>query len=292
MAERAIGQIRKAGQKVMADSSVVICGLVRDCENNLRSIVPQVERLGNAFKSYRVIVVENDSNDGSGELVSSWQEANQQVKAIRFSYVGPENPAGKGWFGENRIDRMTFARNLYLELIEQQALADFVTVIDLDVRSFELMGIEKSFGLLDEWDVITANGSRYSRRHPLRRSVYWDSYAFEPLSGFDHGVQTARQIRNSQYQVSDALKSNPLVRARSAFGGLGIYRGELLEGHRYCTLKNDDPAIPVLSEHHGLHRSIREQNIDLRLMIHSELQVNYGSLAHLTQYTLRNLFSS
>jgi len=289
-------ELCEAGKKVMAESSVAICGLARDCAGKLKSLMPQLERLGSAFRSSRFIAVENDSKDATAEILEQWRDRNPSVQVIRFCYaVTPESPmpqasaAGGGWFGPGRMQRMVFARNLYLEALAETAVPDFVCVIDLDILSFSLAGVEHSFGLLDDWDVVTANGTRYSVRNPLRPLVYWDSYAYEPFGGFDNGVQTPGEIRSNQTDVSRLLSSGGLVRAWSAFGGLGIYRGRLLGDHRYSVVQNDDPAVPVLCDHPTLHRSMRQEHPDLRLMINPLMRVSYGTAPELMAQTVRRL---
>lgn len=285
-------QIRETGHQFMAERSVAICGLARDCAQNLTRLIPRVEELGSLFREYRVIVVENDSQDSTGDVVAEWGRRNAAVQGIRFCYfpARQDDPAGGGWFGSQRMKRMAFARNKYLDAVCSQALPDFIIMIDLDIKSFSATGIEHSFGLQHEWDVIAANGTRYCARHPLSISVYWDSYAYEPAAGFPGGIQTAAQIHQDQKQVAILLKNGDLLPARSAFGGLGIYRAEMLKAHRYSVMVNDDCEVPVLCDHPTLHRSMRTENSDLRLMVNPHLKVDYGSVTEiLRELTLRKL---
>jgi len=295
-----IEAIRDEGRKTMANSSVAICGLARDCAVNLGTLIPQVERLGSAFRSHRIIVVENDSKDDTGPVIGSWSRQNECVLPIRFCYrdmsdtrrVENSSVPGTAWFGRERMRRMAFARNQYLDALGGEALPDFLIVIDLDIKSFSLAGVEHSFGLHEAWDIATANGSRYSIRNPLRGSVYWDSYAYEPHEGFDDDVQTPRQIRTEQVRVAKLLKSGQLLPARSAFGGLGIYCAELLRDHRYSVVRNDHAAVPVLCDHPTLHRSIRQQHEGLRLLINPLMRVNYGSALQLLQQAFARRFKN
>ena len=284
----------------MAQSNVAICGLVRDCEQNLGGLIPRVEKLGSAFGSYRVVVVENDSTDQTGQVVRKWSLQNPRVETIQFCYLptnhpvrrietGRDNSAG-GWFGRERIDRIAFARNRYLDAIAADPSLDYVIIIDLDIRSFSLSGVAHSFGRAREWDIATANGKRYSKRHPLRLSVYWDAYAYEPRSGFISGKQTLNQIRSCQLDVAKELRDGQLLPARSAFGGLGIYRAKFLAGNRYTVLDNDDPDVPILCEHHALHRSISDAAGNVRLCINPRQTVDYGSPLQLARYSLRTVF--
>lgn len=294
-------QTVETGRNTMANSTVVICGLARDCAKNLEGMIPQVESLGSAFLSYQVLVVENDSKDGTENLVRQWSKNNRQVSAIQFSYIpqsylntstdNQAKPGSAGWFGRHRITRITFARNLYLDTLDTIASPDYVIIIDLDIRSFSLAGIEYSFGLAKNWDIMTANGTRYSRRHPMVQSVYWDTYAYEPTAGLIGDTQTLDQIHAGQPAVTESLKSSHLLPARSAFGGLGIYRANLLKEARYSVQENKDQGVPVLSEHHGLHRSMIENQEGLRLFINPLQKVDYGTWLHLARHSFRSWFS-
>lgn len=279
-----IGKNREAGRSAMSSSSITLCGLARDCAENFKAIIPQLERLGDAFAHYKVIVVENDSQDQTASVLSDWCARNARVRPIQFCYrntceseAKKAGPSRVAWFGQNRMERMTFARNQYLAALSEEPLPNFVAVIDLDIRAFSMPGVEQSFGMLDDWDVITANGQRYSVWNPLRLSVYWDTYAFEPYGGFPDGIQTSEQIRQNQVLLADQLKRGELFPASSAFGGLTIYRAELLRHHWYSVIENDCEDVPVLCDHPTLHRSMRQQHKGLRLVINPHMTVNYGT---------------
>jgi hypothetical protein len=276
--------VRVIGRKRMASSSAVICGLARDCSKSLRKLIPALEELAAKFHSCQFLIVENDSHDETGRILSAWAERNEAVRSIRYCYVAkPESgrSAKNGnmdWFDARRIERISFARNLYLdELQRPEMVSDFVVVIDLDIRSFSQGGLEHSFGMVDHWDVVTASGLRVSARSPFSGPVYWDSYAFEPITGFRGRVQTEDQIRDNQIAISKALSDGAMLPAHSAFGGLAIYRGELLHSARYAPLPNPDKKIPVLCEHIALHRSIRMSRKNCRLMVNPHLVVRYST---------------
>jgi len=290
-----ISEQREAGRAVMSRNSVALCGLARDCAKNLQAVIPQLERLGGAFYNYKVIVVENDSQDRTASVLSDWCEQNPRVHPIQFCYrdtceseAKKAGPSRIAWFGQKRMERMAFARNQYLAALTEEPSPDFVAVIDLDIRAFSMPGVEQSFGMLDAWDVVTSNGRRFSARNPTRLSVYWDSYAYEPKAGFPDGIQTPEQIRQNQVRVADQLKrGGELFPASSAFGGLAIYRAELLKHNWYSVIENGCENVPVLCDHPSLHRSMRRQHKDLRLVINPHMTVNYGTAAELAAQAWR-----
>jgi hypothetical protein len=53
----------------MNNQNIVIAALARDCEDSLRINIPVIEELRTKFLWSQVVVVENDSIDGTKELL-------------------------------------------------------------------------------------------------------------------------------------------------------------------------------------------------------------------------------
>lgn len=282
----------QTGFECMAQSRVAICGLARDCREPLAKLAPALERLGECFEAYRIIVVENDSKDGTADFLSEWSADNPNIRPVQFStcpWVADQVQAGeKGnwWFSKARMQRMNFARNLYLETLEENGSVDYAIVVDLDILSFSLAGIAHTFGLNEHWDFVASNGCRYSIRHPFRKQVYWDAYVYEPAEGFPGGVLQTRDILARQKQLPKLLHKHALLPVRSAFGGLCIYRREALGKHRYFIVENEDPEVEVLCDHTTLHRLMAEAGCT-HAFINARQAVSYESLGN----TLRRLLT-
>ena len=56
----------------MRRTSVCICALVRDCAPALERNLPWLDTLCTQFRSAQVVIFENDSRDGSKEMLTSW----------------------------------------------------------------------------------------------------------------------------------------------------------------------------------------------------------------------------
>ena len=268
----------------MSNSSVVICGIARDCSSQLVKLIPKLEALGTTFKSYRIIVIENDSADDTAEVVLTWATKNQNVIPVLFSentevtaQLDARSEISRD-FGQSRISRIAFARNLYLNELQAYQQADYVIVVDLDILDFSIQGIANSFEQRHNWDCATSSGLRYTLRSPLSSKVYWDTYAFEPIEGFSGGAQSLSDIRVSQKHLRKRLKSNALIPAISAFGGLAVYKYQVLVGQQYVAVKNKDSEVPILCEHVNLHRSISQTSESFRLMINPLQELRYESL--------------
>lgn len=280
----------------MAARTVAICGIARDCRVQLTGLIPQIEALAALFQRHQIIVVENDSVDGTGKVLDAWSRDNPNVRSIRYCSLPGRakpaiQPAGRSWFRHERIGRICNARNLYLAEWER-APTDYVIVADMDLHTFSLEGIVRSFARLSSWDAVASNGQRFTLRSPWRHAVYWDTYAYEPEDGYPNGVLRLADIRRAQHTLANRLRRAEWVPARSAFGGLCIYRSEFLTGARYSVAENADTTVPCLCEHTGLHRAIARNHPAFRLLISAEQRVAYETRIATVRRSLAGAFGT
>ena len=66
----------------MNNQNIVIAALARDCEDSLRANIPVIEELRTKFLWSQVVVVENDSIDGTKELLNEWKIIYDKVNII------------------------------------------------------------------------------------------------------------------------------------------------------------------------------------------------------------------
>lgn len=139
---------------------VVICGTSCDNVSDLLQVIKHIEYTGKFFKDYRVIIFENDSSDGSKDILSNWQQSNDRVKILSKD------------FGNNKRPNIAFlakARNFYLEELENNSqYNDFemVVIVDLDMRyGWDIRGVLHSFSHIEERDAVCSNGIFSSQRN-------------------------------------------------------------------------------------------------------------------------------
>ncbi len=269
------------GFDLISQSSVILCGIARDCAPQLSRLIPKLENLAEKFKNYKIIVVENDSVDHTAKIITSWAASNHNVipiiftrPAIEHQYVDDDFP---GNFDHSRISRIAFARNMYLNELQQHQPADFVIIVDLDIMNFSIPGIANSIGWCNKWECATSSGLRYTLRAPFSPTVYWDAFAYEPEEGFPGGIQSLVDMRSNQKKLRKQIREKELIPASSAFGGLAIYKYQLLINQQYEVLANSNPEVPVLCEHVALHRSMAGSNAKFRLVINPVQELRYES---------------
>lgn len=265
----------------ISDISLIICGIVRDCAGGIKRNRPVIDKLCTLVKDAKVVIFENDSKDATKSLLDQWS------KECKYVYVQSEDfntvtiPTVKAANGVNpsfsakRISKMAYYRNKYLDFVREQGWsADYLMVVDLDLRKIELDGLIHSLSIADTWDMLAANGVIYSPSAFFRRR-YNDTFALVE-NGEEAIPQTETSIREKQYKWAHLKKSMPLQPVYSAFGGLAIYRFQALQDCRYEALLNDDARVEVRCEHFALCKQMHEKGFD-KMYINPALKVTYTS---------------
>jgi hypothetical protein len=270
------------GENLLSRSSIIICSIVRDCAENLQSNIPVINALCDLAKNYQIIIFENDSKDKTKLILDDWANSRKDIyiniKNFNVDVTIPKNTETSlvnPFYSKQRIDKMVFYRNQYLNLIENNNLfADFIIIVDLDVASISLNGILDSFGQEREWDAISANG--YSTSPKLSRR-YHDTYALVEY-GMQNIPQTEKSIIENQYKFSFLKKNIPLIPVYSAYGGLVIYRYEVINGLRYTNPFNNDEKVEVRCEHFGLNQQIQALGFN-KFYINPNMEIKYQKLS-------------
>lgn len=233
---------------MMKDKRACISMLARDCYASLKINIPKFTDLLSQFADNSIIqVVENDSVDGTKELLQSWNKAVPAVHIIsedtnQLTY-DPTQQAG----AYSRIQKMANFRNKYLKILSNEQF-DYLIVIDADLVDFNINSIILAIeNAPADWCGLFANGRYYFNFLGKTKLLkYYDLFAYIP-----NQKQFKRLSIPFSYELtykemalfSDYLnyKKNDLpnyIDCYSAFGGIGIYNLIKYKGQNYSTKKN------------------------------------------------------
>lgn len=244
-----------AGRRRMAGASAVVCGLCRDTAPNLPGMIARVERLAGMFHDCGIVVYENDSVDGTPDLLRQWAASNPAVQTVSERLQQPKIDYG---VSRDRTERMAYYRNRCRDrVLAEFGHYDFVIVVDFDLRGgWSYDGIAHTFGH-EAWDFVGSNGL-HSRSVDAPGSFYYhDAFAHRAV-----GQRTGSADRlGLQFR-----RGEPLVPVWSCFGGLGVYRMDCYKAAGY------DGAD---CEHVTLHLALRERGFD-RLFLNPSQIVLYS----------------
>jgi hypothetical protein len=275
-----MNKIGKIGLDKVQSLNIAVCSTVRDCDKNLEKNIPLMNDLASKFKECQIIVFENDSVDRTKTILKDWSSKSPNVhincENLGTRTIPQSSPTGVNkYYSKHRISRMVEYRNYYLDKLEKLNFEpDYVLIVDLDVSKIYLEGIFHSFGILDKWDVVTANGYSIS---PKMRFRYHDSYALVEL-GDEKIPQTQESILKASNKWSALSTSESLLPVYSAYGGLSIYRYEAIKNLRYRLIENNNRQVEVRCEHFALCQAIRERGFE-RIYINPMMKLRYQSLS-------------
>jgi hypothetical protein len=232
----------EAGKESMRGQRVVICGLCRDVRPWLARTSARIERLGNLFGDYRVVLFENDSQDRSMEFLEDWSSRNTRVHLL-------SERLGIRRFEQNRdlarASHLAACRNRYRDYaLEHFADYDCLIVVDTDLRGgFSYDGVAHTFGH-DAWDFVGSYGVLRRLRPTVPPSLelcHFDSWAFRHVG--HASPHACHEINAAVFR-----RGEPLVKVWSCFGGLGVYS---MSSFRAAGYEGGD------CEHVSLHRRLR-----------------------------------
>jgi hypothetical protein len=223
----------------------------------LPASVRKLHELGALFAEHALHVFENDSSDGTGELLDQLASEHQLV-SHREAGIAAQMPL--------RTERLAYARNRLLDtVLAPQASGapqpwDYICWADLDGlvgERFSVDGFISNFRHEAAWDAV----------FPLSWPLYYDMYALreDTLCPRDYvldGQQrfdamlgpAAAQIHAVTQQLAPGRLKGWLP-VRSAFGGFGLYKAEVVRHGRYVGLIDGQEVCEHVPYHEALCRA-------------------------------------
>jgi glycosyltransferase involved in cell wall biosynthesis len=282
---------RDLSHSPLSGKSIIIVGIVRNISNTIHE---DLEKLSEAFcnaGSIDFFVAESGSSDNSLKVLA--ELANQRDN-FEYTTLG---------INENlsRTENMADARNAYLEYLRAEnrlSKYSYVVIADFNKLNNKIStaSVESCFKR-DGWDVVTANQSgRYydawALRHPLwSPNDCWEQHEFyRKYTKFPESAITY-SMRSRMLKIPSNSEWIPVD---SAFGGLAIYRTEILNSNAlYSGIRGDGRKIcehvPFHSELHdnGARIYLNPAFINARGTDHSRRMSLAYTFARILNYPIR-----
>lgn len=246
------------GADEMKKHKIIIAGITRNNAPDLPIMIKTIEHIGGFFADYRVVLFENDSNDGTKEKLSAWKVRNSKVEVLSENYNIEKRPS---------IKFLADARNKYIKAIQGLQYVDFdmVLMIDMDMSfGVDVRGIQDSFAKIEIWDGICSNGIFKNT------GEMFDAFAFRnqefPLQ-FPNAVYATVNDTLSRIQKVYPAGSN-LVPVYSCFGGMAIYKKSAILNCEYDSINED-------CEHVAFHQCAINKN-RMRMFMNPNQMIRYS----------------
>jgi len=229
----------------MFDLSLLVCSVIKNVENKLDENIQRVHQLGTHFTDYKIVIYENNSTDGTKNILESYR-SNPHMTVISEDipdYFIEENNVVwtyKEVTGSDhhcRMEHISNARNKLLREIRKSKYKSFsyVMMIDLDAHYWDINGVLDSFSKKDQWDGVVANSTGDATSFG-----YYDYFCLrrtnQPFGPDMLGEHFWEKTHNSKFVIT----SDDLIPVYSGFNGIGIYKKEILDKYNYDFLVNEE----------------------------------------------------
>jgi hypothetical protein len=248
------GKVVLEGNKLSSDS-VIVVGIVRDIGKTIKRDIEKIGKSLSFFREVHWFLVESGSSDNSKEILQGLSNENMNLNYISIGEFSDSE--------EMRTENMATARNQYLSYLRKENRMknySYVIIADFNLLNKKISreSILSSWERTD-WDVVTANQSgRYydiwALRHPL----------WSPNDCWEHHAFLRRYVKLPEKAVTYSMRSRMLnipknsewIRVESAFGGLAIYRPQILQPESLYIGKTPDGHR--ICEHVPFHKSLAD----------------------------------
>jgi len=244
------------GRETAKELDVVIVGIARNAMPALPNSLCLATEVLSGFRSGRMYVYENDSTDGTDDVLRDF--------AGRVPFLTTEHETLGGidsrGFEPERTERLAFARNKCLEWVRANAAdAWWTIVLDLDpAYGFSVDGVFNSIAQLGF--LSTAGGptrpggmASYSLLRTPNGIAHYDAWAARPVCWWRDRRNEIGFTWFSSFLPPVGSQPMPV---NSAFGGLGVYRTEAFLAGGYS---GED------CEHVPHHRRMRQAGYQMYL---------------------------
>lgn len=247
--------------------TAVFVGAARNCARDLPRALDRWSRLEQAFDAKAFIVAENDSTDGTKDILERWRSADRRRRVVVLD--------GLDGSGLSRTAKLAALRNRLLDEVaadEEARAADFLVVMDLDDASLWISpGRVTRCMRFEGWDALFANQLfHYADIWALRDDDRSPDDFVRRIEAAPEGWR--RRIARLRHMTWRNRPISPLRRpipVHSAFGAFGIYRMTIALSARYV----GEDVGQEICEHVLYHQAMVAKGA--RLFIHPGL-INMG----------------
>ena len=251
--------------------TALIAGLVRDNADTLHASAAQIEAIGSLFSSYSVVLVENDSSDGTGPMLSEWARANSRVTVSSHNFNNRKRPSHQ-FLADLRNKYLSHARSL-----PAASAPDVIVVLDIDLQAVDVEGVREASERVARGDHVglTANGfTREGRYYDIfalkdpQRDLTWDTSVMGKIYVSKDGPKGDREMFEKWCPA--ICDDGSVIPVESAFSGVAVYSAKEALKCKYSS--SDDEC-----EHVAFSACLNENRGDKgQLSIATFMNVLYG----------------
>jgi hypothetical protein len=263
----------------LTDKKIILTSCVRNCATTLPTVIKKFIQIYSCFSvESKIILIENDSTDGSKEFLENMSKSFSFIKIFSFQGLIEKKPL--------RTDRLAFCRNFAMNYIHKNhSDFDFIIIADCDevMANFNVKCIQTAIDFTEttepNWGMISATSlPKYYDIWALRSKFLgvdfdcWDLIHHEMAQVGSSAINSGRWRYIEPWQKK-IEKSAGLIPVQSAFNGFAIYKLPATRNCKYAginstcqiaeifgTKSGTGPCNKEVCEHVAFHKDMIDQH--------------------------------
>ena len=214
--------------------------------------VGRILELAEFFLDYRIKIYENDSVDGTINVINSILSKNLNATIYSEDDISIAMT--------HRTQRLAYIRNKLLDdTLEKEANFDYICWLDLDGlvgKRFTTESFLSNFKYEALWDAV----------FPISFPIYYDIWALReksisPIDIVWHSQHLVPSVINSKKNLHTAVQQltqdnlSGWRSVESAFGGFGLYKMKIAAKGRYVGMINNEEICEHVTYNESLYRA-------------------------------------
>jgi len=219
---------------------ILILGVLKDRVTSIPDTWSSICKTVDRFPGSKVIFYENNSTDGTKELLREYVIKYDWFKLfsedLNSDYLD-EHIKLRTWDNKYcRLECISLARNTLLNLIQSELPHyKYVLWVDPDEGKWLASSLDKYIhGQVSDWDVIFANDVSHWKSNTV--TSYFDMFALRNRE-HPYGFEIGGDSIHNEFVIDTTLPS--LLPVYAAFGGLALFKSEIFEKIRFTVFPDD-----------------------------------------------------
>jgi hypothetical protein len=230
-----------------SETSIVIAGTCKNVSKYFNKTKENIMKVARRFKSYKIVIVENDSTDNTRELLREWQSQDKNVRVVVFDKLYTDKV-------KHRTEVLAYCRNVCIQEIKTLDTKEYpyTLMVDMDdvlqSDKFSFNGVYSCIQEMEKDSTLGALGAVvdgpyydiFALRNKECNYNCWEMvFKHKDELTWDGAVEKYVNSHKKNYSSSEVST----IEVESMFGGASVYRNDVWLKVKYSGTTSDGKEV-------------------------------------------------